>query len=39
VPFVFYIRRLVHLRDSDGIADQGWALIVIAIDAVEVHRG
>jgi len=37
--FVFYARRLVHLRDSDGIADQSWAPIVITTDAVEVHRG
>ena len=37
--FVFYTRRLVHLRDSDGIADRSWAPIEITTDAVEVHRG
>ncbi|WP_344218885.1 hypothetical protein [Kribbella sancticallisti] len=37
--FVFYGRRLVHLRDSDGIADRSWAPIVITTDGVEVHRG
>jgi hypothetical protein len=36
--FVLYTRRLVHLCDSDGTADRGWAPIVITTDAVEVHR-
>ena len=36
--FVFPIRRLVHRRDADGVADQRVAAISIDIDTVAVER-
>jgi hypothetical protein len=36
--FVFPTRRLVHLRDADGVADQSFAAITIDIDTLAVER-
>ena len=36
--FVFPIRRLVHRRDADGVADRSFAAITIEIDTVAVER-
>jgi hypothetical protein len=37
--FVFYTRRLIHLRDADGNADQGWVGITVDLDSVRIDRG
>ena len=36
--FVFPTRRLVHLHDANGIADQSFAAIAVDIEKVTVHR-
>ena len=35
--FVFPTRRLVHLHNAKGIADQSFAAMTISIDAVSVE--
>jgi hypothetical protein len=36
--FVFYTRRLVHVRDENGIANQDFAAITIATHSISVER-
>jgi hypothetical protein len=36
--FVFYTRRLVHLRDEHGIADQNFSAITVVTHSVSVER-
>jgi hypothetical protein len=36
--FLFYSRRLVHLRDENNVADQDFAPITIDVDSVELTR-
>jgi len=37
-PRQHYTRRLVHLRNAEGIADKSFAPITIDIDSVSVER-
>jgi hypothetical protein len=37
--FVFPTRRLVHLHDASGVANQGFAPITIDVAAVTVDQG
>ena len=37
--FVFPTRRLVHLRDEDGVADQSFAAITVDVDTITLQRG
>jgi hypothetical protein len=36
--FVFYTRRLVHLRNPEGVADQSFSPITVVTDSVSVER-